>query len=170
VLGLGTLGIAQLVLVGAAALITGAVAAGSKLPSAAPAVFALLVLWFILGFALYSAAFGLAGSLVSRQEDVQAVTSPLAAIIVAAYIVAASALSNPDGGLATVASYIPPLAPMTVPARVVLGSMGAVALVVSVLITLVAIAAVVALAAVVYERAVLQTGGRVGLREVLQRT
>jgi ABC-2 type transport system permease protein len=156
------------VLVAGAALLTGVVSAGSKLPSAAPETFGLLVLWFILGFALYSAAYGLAGSLVSRQEDVQSVVAPLTVALVVGYVVAANALTAPDSGLATIAGYIPPLAPMVVPARVVLGSMGALEVVISVILTLLAIAGVVALAGVVYERAVLRTGGRVGLRDVLR--
>ena len=69
VLGIGLLGVAQLSITGAAALAAGHLAGGAGLPSGAIGTVALVVLWFLLGYAFYSVAYAAAGALVSRQED-----------------------------------------------------------------------------------------------------
>ena len=69
VLGIGLLGLAQLLLAGGAALAAGQLAGGAGLPSAAPEAVALVLLWFVLGYVFYSVAYAAVGALVSRQED-----------------------------------------------------------------------------------------------------
>jgi hypothetical protein len=51
VLGVGLLGLAEVIVVGSAGLAAGAIAGGAGLPSGAPATVALVVGWFALGFA-----------------------------------------------------------------------------------------------------------------------
>lgn len=65
VLGIGILGLAQLVMVATPALVVAA-GTGTDLPSGSALTVASLVLWFVLGYALYSCAYAAAGSLVSR--------------------------------------------------------------------------------------------------------
>ena len=77
VLGVGLLGLAQLLLAGGAALAAGQLAGGAGLPSAAPEAVALVLLWFVLGYAFYSVAYAAVGALVSRQEDLAGATTLL---------------------------------------------------------------------------------------------
>ena len=77
VLGVGLLGLAQLVVAGGAALAAGRLAGGAGLPSAAPETVALVLLWFVLGYVFYSVAFAAVGALVSRQEDLAGATTLL---------------------------------------------------------------------------------------------
>jgi ABC-2 type transport system permease protein len=72
VIGIGTLGLAQVALV--ATVVAAATAIGvTDLPSSFVPAAALVVPWFVLGFALYAVGFGVAGALVTRQEDVSTV-------------------------------------------------------------------------------------------------
>ncbi|MGZ4307230.1 MAG: ABC transporter permease [Solirubrobacteraceae bacterium] len=168
VLGIGLLGLAQLLLLGGAALIAGQLAGGVGLPSAAPETVALVVLWFVLGYVFYSVVFAAAGALVSRQEDLQTAMTPINFLLLAAFYVAQIvANSNPNGTVARIAAFVPPLAPMVVPARMVLGDMSVVELLAAVAIDLLATAGLILLAARVYERAILRVGAPVKLRRLL---
>jgi ABC-2 type transport system permease protein len=120
-LGIGVLGIVPIVAVGAAAPI-GRVATGKgSIPAAGAQIFALSLLWFLLGYALFSAGYAVLGSLVSRQEDTASAQGPMTVVLVISYIAASAALGTPDGTVAQVCTFIPFTAPMVVLARVVLG-------------------------------------------------
>jgi ABC-2 type transport system permease protein len=167
VLGVGALGVAQLAVVCAAGLIAAQVAGGEGLPPSAPQTVALVVGWFILGFGFYSVAYAALGALVSRQEDLEATTAPVNILLIGAYWGSMLAIGNPDGTWAQVAAFLPPLAPMVVPARVVLGDMEAIGLVAAVAVELIATFALIRVAAGIYERSVLRIGAPVSLRSAL---
>lgn len=94
------------------------------MPSAAPEAVALILLWFVLGYGFYSVAFAVVGALVSRQEDLNTAILPLTAVLTGAFYLALFAVnSNPNGTVARVAAFLPPVSPLVVPARVVLGDM-----------------------------------------------
>ena len=168
ILGVGLLGLALLALAGGSALLAGELAGGAGLPSAAPEAVALVLLWFVLGYAFYSVAFAAVGALVSRQEDLQVAILPVTALLIGAYVVGVIVLQDPNGIVATVAAFVPPVAPMAVPARMVLGDMTAAGLIGAVAIDVLATAALVVLAARVYERAILQIGAPLKLRRALR--
>ncbi|MGZ4277557.1 MAG: ABC transporter permease [Solirubrobacteraceae bacterium] len=168
VLGIGALGLGQLLLAGAAALVAGRLAGGAGLPSAAPEAIVLVVLWFVLGYALFSAAYAAVGALISRHEDLDTAAAPITMVVLIAFYVAILvALQSPNGTLARVAAFVPPLAPMVVPARVALGDMGVAELGAAIALDLLATAALILLAARIYERAILRIGAPVKLRRAL---
>ena len=167
ILGVGLLGLALLFIPGAAALAAGQLAGGAGLPSAAPEAIALILLWFVLGYFFYSVAFAAVGALVSRQEDLNTAILPLTAVLLGAFYVALFAVNtNPNGTVARIAAFVPPVSPMVVPARVVLGDMTAVALALAVALEVLAIAGMVLLAAGTYERAILRIGAPVKLHRL----
>jgi ABC-2 type transport system permease protein len=168
VLGIGLLGLAQLTLAGGAALVAGRLAGAAGLPSAAPETVALVLLWFVLGYAFYSVAFAAAGALVSRQEDLATAMTPITVLLIAAFYLALIVSNgNPDGTVAQIAAFVPPLSPMVVPARMVLGDMTAIGLVIAIAIDLLATAGLIMLAARIYERAILRIGAPVKLGRLL---
>ena len=171
VLGIGLLGMAQLTVTGAAALAAGRLAGGAGLPSGAAGTVALVVLWFLLGYAFYSVAYAATGALVSRQEDLSAASAPVTSVLVGSFWLSLLALDfgrNPDGTLAQIAAFLPPTAPMIVPTRVVAGDMGAIGAVLAVGLELLATVGLILLAARVYERAILRIGAPVRLRGLLR--
>lgn len=79
-----------------------------------------------------------------------------------------AALGNAGGGLATVGTFLPPMAPMVVPGRAAQGELPAAELVISLLLMLAAIAVVVVVAARIYDRSVLRFGTPMKLREAIK--
>lgn len=167
VLGVGVLGVAQVAAVSAAGLISVRLAGGENLPPSAPGTVALVVVWFVLGFAFYSVAYAALGALVSRQEDLDATTAPVNVLLIAAYFGAMAAVGDPDGTWARIAAFLPPLAPMVVPTRMVLGDMGALGLTAAVAVELIATFLLIRVAAGIYERSILRVGAPISLRTAL---
>jgi hypothetical protein len=121
----------------------------------------------VLGFAFYSVAYAALGALVSRQEDLEATTAPVNVLLIAAYFGATAAIADPDGTWAQIAAFLPPLAPMIVPTRVVLGDMAALGLIAAVALELLAILLLIRVAAGIYERSILRIGAPISLRAAL---
>ena len=167
ILGVGALGVAQLAAACAAGLISAQVAGGDELPPSAPETVALVVGWFVLGFAFYSVAYAALGALVSRQEDLEATTAPVNVLLIATYWGAMAAIQDPDGTWTQIAAFLPPLAPLLVPTRVVLGDMGAIELLGAVAVEVVATILLIRAAAAIYERSILRTGAPISLRSAL---
>ncbi len=170
VLGIGLLGLVLLLIPGLAALLAGTLAGGAGLPAAAPQTIALIVLWFILGYAFYSVAFAAVGALVSRQEDLNTAMLPVNAVLIGAfYLALAVTNTNPNGTLARVVAFVPPISPLVVPARVVLGDMGALALAATIILEVLATAGLIVVASRTYARSILQIGAPIKLRHAFGR-
>ena len=81
------------------------------------------------------------------------------------FFVSFAVIDNPGGTLATVVSFIPFAAPITMPPRIALREASAVELIGAFTITLASAAALVPLAARIYSGAVLRTGAAVKQRD-----
>jgi len=164
VLGIGLLGLCQLLVVAFVALAAGLAVGVTDVPLAlVPAVASMLV-WFVLGFAFYAVGYAAAGSLVSRQEDAQSAASPLAMMVLASYFVSLLVVGpDPDGIPAMICSFIPFTAPLTMPARIAQDAAAPWEIVLSIISMLVSTWLMIRLAASIYERSVLQTGAPIRL-------
>jgi ABC-2 type transport system permease protein len=167
VIGIGLLGLGQLAAVALTATIA-AIAVGRHLPPSTPEAVGVIVLWFLLGYAFYCSAFAAAGAASSRQEEAPTVAGPLTVLILLGYLVSLSVLSNPDGALARITPFVPPLAPLVMPVRILLGHTQLWELPASVAVMLAATYGLVRLAGRAYSGNILRFGGRVTLREVLR--
>ncbi len=167
IVGLGLLGLAQFALVIAVGLIGATVFSSVDLPHVTAGWVAIVTLWFLLGYALYATVYAVAGALVSRQEDLQSSTGALNMVVIGSYILSFVALQDPDGTLMTVVSFLPPSAPMGMPARWLVSDVPLWQLLVSVALTLATTVATLRLASVVYARAALRIGPKLSLRSAL---
>jgi ABC-2 type transport system permease protein len=170
VLGIGFVGLVQMVVVGgfgvAAAL---AVDVLSISTSAAVGTVVWLVVWYLLGFVMYSLVFAALGALVSRQEDVGGVITPALMFVIVGYVIGISVLpSDPGNTLAEVLSVIPVFAPTLMPMRLAMGGVPVWEAVVSVGLVLALIPALVWLAGRIYANAVMRSGARVKLKDALR--
>ncbi|WP_327584926.1 ABC transporter permease [Nonomuraea sp. NBC_00507] len=169
ILGLGALGLINLVTILAvglgAATISGV---ASDFPPGVPGLVAGVLVWFVLGYAFFATLAAAFASLVSRQEEVNSVMTPLTMLIMVTYFVAFYATNEPTGTLATVVSYVPPFSSMVMPVRMAATEVPLWQVGLSMAGMLVAVVAVLAFGAKVYERAVLRTGARVKLGDVLR--
>lgn len=78
-----------------------------------------LLVFFLLGFLMYSAFYAAMGAMVSRPEEVQSASGLPTMILVVTYAVAIFALVAPEGRVATIASFVPFLTPLIMFARLV---------------------------------------------------
>jgi ABC-2 type transport system permease protein len=168
VLGIGALGLLQLVLVVAAALAALALSQGVDVPNVPVDALVWFVIWFLLGFGLYATAFAMGGSLVSRQEDASSVVTPINIPFIGSYVLSFAIAGTPDSTFAKVLSLVPLTAPMVMPVRIAAGNPSALEIATSVTLTLVTIYLLVVLAGRVYSRNVLRTGARVSWRAAIR--
>jgi ABC-2 type transport system permease protein len=166
VLGIGLLALAQLVILVAVGLTLSQLLGRLVLPpTTASAVFQLLM-WFILGFAFYSTTMGFLGALASRVEEASTASMPVTLTATTAYILSIVVVTgDPDGLIARVMTFIPPAAPMVVPLRTALGVIQPWEILLSVALMVASIWFLFVVGARVYSGAVLQTGGRIKLRD-----
>ena len=165
VIGLGLLGLGQLLIIAALGLVIAAASGAVEVDGAVLAAAAMSLVWFVLGYAFYASAFAVAGALVPRLEELQSSTTPLTLIIVISLFVSFGVSADPDGTLAHVTAFIPFTAPMTLPPRILVGEASTVEIVGGALVTIAATAALIPLAARIYEGAVMKTGSSIKLRE-----
>jgi ABC-2 type transport system permease protein len=169
VLGLGLTGLIQLVILACAGLGMATATGTLTLSGVATSTVLWGLLWYVLGFFLYASIFAGTGSLVSRQEDVQSVVTPVMMVLIGGFVVGLSLLQQSPGGTATtVLSLIPLLSPVLMPGRIAAGSVSDLQVGLSIVITLAAIALFTWLGGRIYHNAVLRMGSRVRLREALR--
>ncbi len=171
VIGNGIVGLLQVLLYALAfllvATVTGALA---ELEVNLGSQFAWLLVWFLLGFALYAVLWGSLASLVSRQEDIGTITAPVTILMLVPFYTAVFMVpTNPDGAAVRALSQIPFFAPFMMPMRTGFSTVPLWELITAVAFCLVAIPLLVWLAAKVYHRGVLHTGARLTVREALTR-
>lgn len=169
VLGVGLIGLMQIVIVVSAGLGVALATGSVDMPSTTGQTAALVTVYFLLGYALFGMAFAGAASIVSRQEDIQSTTMPLMVILIGGYVLSTTALSNPDGTLAVVGTFLPPIAPMIVPGRAAQAALPAWQLAASIALMLLTVLVVAKVAARLYARSVLRFGAPMKLTEALRR-
>jgi ABC-2 type transport system permease protein len=167
ILGIGLLGLLQLLLIGLVGLFASNAVGSLEFPTGAIATMGVVLVWFVLGFFFYAGLFAVAGSIVTRQEDLQTTMTPLTILIIASFIIGLSATGDPDSTLAVVASLLPFSSPLVMPTRIVLGDAAPWEVVASLAISVVSTAALIPIATKVYSRALLRPG-RVRIRQVLR--
>jgi ABC-2 type transport system permease protein len=170
VIGIGLVGLGQLVLVAGLAAVL--LAAGAyDAPTSLGRNVLLVVPWFGLGFALYAVAYAAAGALASRQQDASAAGQPITITLVAAYFVGYAVLADaPNGALAQLLTVIPVTAPLVLPARSALVGVPLWEHALAVVLTVGAIYVLVRLAGRVYAHGLLRSGPRLGARAALRLT
>jgi ABC-2 type transport system permease protein len=124
--------------------------------------------WLVLAYAFYSWVFAAAGSMVERQDQAQSLTLPLSVPIIVGYVVAlVNSGPNPTSLFMKVLAYLPPTAPFGMPLLVAKGEVTWWEFLVAALLSIASTLVLARFAATVYQRAVLRTGRRLHLREVV---
>jgi ABC-2 type transport system permease protein len=165
ILGIGALGLLQLAVTAVAGLAAATASGAIEFDLGDVGTVAVVLVWFLFGYLLWSALYAIAGVMVSRQEDLQSSTTVLTILLVIGYLLAFPAIDDPDGTLAVVASLVPLFAPIIMPLRVALDAASTVEIVASLAFLIGGIALLVPLGARIYERSVLRMGKPMKLRE-----
>jgi len=168
VLGIGLVALAQAGAIVVFALALGEGVGSDLLHGTAPVTLLSTLVWLFLGYAFYCWVYAAAGSLVERQDQVQSLAFPLSLPIVFGYIMAITTVASGNASLLfKVLSYLPPTAPFAMPVMVGLGQVNWLEFCASALISIVCTVGVARLATAIYRRAILRTGRRVKLRDVI---
>ena len=172
VLGIGALGLAQLLVLAATVAVVVSIIeiSGVSLPSLGAEIIGGVIFWFLLGYTLYAFIYATLGATVSRQEDLGSVVILPSFLVLPGFFIAVRAIENPDLLVVRLASFFPPCAPMVMPVRSAVGNAPFWEVALSVVLVLAAIYLLVRIGARVYTGALLRTGGKVKLREAWKAT
>jgi ABC-2 type transport system permease protein len=184
VLGVGAVALAQyaaILAAGAVALVLqGSIASavlgdgGQGVGLPAGLTFGMLLLlgvFGVLGFLLYGVLYAAAGSVVSRQEDVQFAVMPLALVSTAAYLVAvysATGLIDIRDGWISLLAVLPFVSPFLILSRVTAGVATVPEVLLAVGLLVVSIAVALWIAARIYAAGVLLYGQRPSVRAIFR--
>jgi ABC-2 type transport system permease protein len=168
VIGLGLLGLGQLLIVALFGLILAAATGSVDVNGDLVVAIALSLVWFVLGYAFYASAYAVAGAMVPRQEEIQSSTTPLTMLILVSLFVGFAVNDNPDGTLGHITAFIPPMAPVTMPSRIILGAAPAWEIAASVALMIASTVLLIPFAGRIYAAVVLRTGSAVKLRDAIR--
>ncbi len=180
VIGVGSVGLAQLGIWGVTATLvttyraplaklfglSANAAAAIKMPEFRPDVLVVFLVFFVLGFLLYAAAYAAIAALCNSPQEAQQANSPITMMLVAGFISMFSLLGDPSGSMARILSFVPMFSPLIVPVRYSLAPLSLAELLLSAGILLGTMLLVVWIAGKIYRVGVLMYGKRPRLSEV----
>jgi ABC-2 type transport system permease protein len=126
------------------------------------------LVFFTLGFILYALLYAAAGSLVSRQEDVQQLALPLSLISMGSYIAAVAGLGSIGSSLTIFLSFVPFSSPFVMLSRIMLGRVEPWEVVLSLAILVVSSVLILRMASRIYATGVVLYGQRPGFRDFIR--
>ena len=169
VVGMGILAMAQIAAMVAAFLVLGHAVGSVAVQGAATSVVLAGALWLVLGYAFYCTAYAAAGSLITRQADAYNASLPLQLPLILAYVLAYTVLyASGVNWFYHVLAFVPFTAPVAMPVLVAVGAAPAWQQALSAAISIAATVGMARLAGTIYERAILRTGSRLRVRQVLR--
>ena len=168
VIGIGLLGLAQVMLIGGLTAIL--FAAGLfDAPRSLGGSVALVVPWFALGFALYAVAYAAAGAIASRTQDASSAGMPVTYTLLGAFFLGYAVLSVDANGVAAhLLTVFPLTAPLVLPARSALLGVPVWEHALAVIVVVATIYALVRLAGRIYSAGLLRSGPRLDLRAAIR--
>ncbi|MFI5678368.1 ABC transporter permease [Streptomyces cellulosae] len=167
--GVAVVGLTQLVLLGSAAVVLAQGTGAITLPTAVGGALVTLGVWFLLGFFLFAAMLAAAAARVSRQEDLQGVVQPVMLLITTPFVLGIALLSkDAHDPVIEWLSLVPPLSPILMPARMLLGIAPLWQIALSLVLAVAALAGMTRVAGRMYANSVLRSGSRVPLAEALR--
>jgi ABC-2 type transport system permease protein len=171
-LGIGAAGLTQFLVWSLSLLFASAGAAAylprASLPEVTPLVLVCFVVFFLLGYALYSSLFAAVGSCVNTTQEAQSLAFPVFMPLVFAVTFFPIVLQSPDGALATGLSLFPLFTPLLMFLRVTVLAPPLWQIALGVVLTAATVAVVVSLAARIYRVGILMYGKRPTFPEILR--
>jgi ABC-2 type transport system permease protein len=168
VLGIGAVGLFQLLLAVPVAIAAAALVDRVQLPNVVPSTIGWVILWFILGYAFFSVAFAATAARASRVEETQSEQTVIALIPTFCALFALFYVTeSPDAWPALIASFIPVSAPFVLPVRAAVSDVPIWEIALAAVITLISTYAVIRIAARVYTGAVLRAEAPPFLKDIV---
>lgn len=153
---------------GAAAIAeTGDAAQASiSMPNVTPELVAIVLVFFLLGFILYSGLYAAIGSMCSTQQEAQQAATPVTMTVVIGMIFMFSLINEPSGSLARILTFIPFFTPLVIPVRYAIAPLPLSEVLLGVGVMLIGIVAVIWVGARIYRVGILSYGKKPSLAEL----
>jgi len=179
VLGVGAVGLTQMTIWMFATILMlrfrvpmmrmfGLEAAPIPMPSVTIGQVVILLVFFLLGYTLYSALFAAVGAMVSSEQEAQQAQMPIVLMLVVSIMFLQPVLLEPDGELAMTLGLIPISSPIMMPLRMSTVDVPPWEIGLSILTLIAGCYLAAYFAATVYRTGLLMHGKRVTFREVFR--
>jgi ABC-2 type transport system permease protein len=170
VIGVGAVGLTQVVIwITLAIAVVESQLIGSDihiLPSAGQG--ALFVIFFLLGYLLYSSIAAALGAMTNSEQELQQMQIFLMLPLIFSSLIIFQVITNPDGVVAKWASFVPFTAPLIMYTRVIVGKPGEIAVAGSILGLVLTVSVVLWFASRIYRVGILMYGKKPNLPEILR--
>jgi ABC-2 type transport system permease protein len=169
VLGIGLLALCQAVALVVVFIVAGFASGSNLVHGATLGVVIAGGVFIVLGYAFYCTAFAAAGSLVSRQSDVNSTIMPVQLPLILAYALSYTVIyANGASTFYHVLGFLPPTAPIAMPVLYAAGDVPLWQVAVSALICAAGVVWMARLAVRVYANSILKTGPRISFRQAIR--
>jgi ABC-2 type transport system permease protein len=169
VLGIGLLALAQAAGMVVVFIVAGFATGSSLVHGATLGAVLAGGVFIVLGYAFYCTAYAAAGSLVSRQSDVNSTILPVQLPLILAYALSFTVIyANGASKFYHVLGFLPPTAPIAMPVLYAAGDVPAWQVVVSAVLCVVGTVWMARLAARIYANSILRTGPRISFRQAIR--
>jgi ABC-2 type transport system permease protein len=170
ILGVGAVGLTQVgiwITAGVLLFASGLVGAGVSVPVSGMQV-GFFVLFFLLGYLLYSSIAAALGAMTSSEQELQQMNIFMMLPLIACTIILVPVLSSPDGTIARVFSLIPFCTPLIMYVRIAVHQPPAWQIALSVIDLVLTIYAIIWITSRIYRVGVLMYGKRPNLPEIVR--
>ena len=169
VLGIGLLALTQAVGMVLVFIIAGFASGSNLVHGATLNVVIAGGVFMILGYAFYCTAFAAAGSLVSRQSDVNSTIMPVQLPLILAYALSYTVIyANGANAFYHVLGFLPPTAPIAMPVLYAAGDVPAWQVVIAAVLTAAGTVWMARIAVRIYSNSILRTGPRISFRQAIK--
>jgi ABC-2 type transport system permease protein len=144
------------------------VASVFQLPSLSAGTAAIVIVFFLGGFLLYSAMYAAVGAMSNNLQEAQQAVQPVNMALMVGLFGMFAMLNNPSSTVAMVLSFIPFTAPIIVPVRWTAGNLPLWEVAVAFVLLMLGILAVIWVAGRIYRVGILMTGKRPTVRELMR--
>jgi ABC-2 type transport system permease protein len=170
VLAVGTVTLAELLVLATPVLVAVQVRDDSQLPPVAACDIALGVAWFVIGFALYAFLYAACGALVEKVTEVSSAVMPIVMVMAAGYVASILVTTeDPTSGWSVFIAVFPLTSPIGMPFLWASGEASGYLLVAAMALAILTAGGGIWLASAIYRRGLLITGRRVRVRDVIAR-
>ena len=173
-IGIGIVGLIQMILIVATALISANVFLDQELlnsvldmSNVTPFLGIITIIYFILGYLAYALLYALTGSTVSKPEDIQSANQPVAILVVIGFYLAYFTMMNPTSELNLFAALLPISSPFCMPFRIMMGLSNGTDIAISIIILIVTILIIAKVAIKIYSNAILNYGTKMNLKDII---
>ena len=174
-IGIGLVGLAQMIVIVATALISAKAFLEPELLENAldmsnitPYLGIMTAIYFILGYLAYALLYALTGSTVSKPEDIQSANTPVALLAVIGFYLSYFTMMNPTSDLNLFASLFPISSPFCMPFRIMIGLASIRDVALSIAILIVTIVVISHIAIKIYSNAILNYGTKMTFKDIIK--